>query len=321
MATRNFVPRADGEGSIGTSAKKWGAMYVASPEASANDKRVANTEWTRALLAGKLYNNAAAHNSIYRGKDLTSYFNSGDMSTAIAAGTFDDIYIGDYITKTVNIAAKTYTNKAGTSVTRAAETHTNLKWLVAGLDSHLHSGATETTAHHVVLIPEKVPTVNVAMNPTNDTTGGFTGSDMWTQILPLWATGVQSAFGSSHVLSHHEYLSKAISATAASAAGAGFVGSTNNWEDKEVIVNIPNEPMVYGCTVFSSSGYDVGDWPRQLPLFALTGVHQTTREWFWLRAVASSTYFCDAHYAGGASYTGASIASASGGLRPYFLLR
>lgn len=28
MATRNFVPRADGEGSLGTSAKKWGDVQA-----------------------------------------------------------------------------------------------------------------------------------------------------------------------------------------------------------------------------------------------------------------------------------------------------
>jgi hypothetical protein len=43
------------------------------------------------------YDNAGAHNSIYRGKDLTSYFDSGEMSTAIANGTFANIYPGDYM--------------------------------------------------------------------------------------------------------------------------------------------------------------------------------------------------------------------------------
>ena len=36
MATRNIVPRATGEGSIGTSAKTWGAVY-------ADDIAVTNT--------------------------------------------------------------------------------------------------------------------------------------------------------------------------------------------------------------------------------------------------------------------------------------
>ena len=53
-------------------------------------------------------NPAAAHNGLYRGKDLTSYFNSGEMSAAIADGSFKDIYPGDYIIKTVTIDGVTY---------------------------------------------------------------------------------------------------------------------------------------------------------------------------------------------------------------------
>ena len=63
---------------------------------------------------------AAAHNGIYRGKDLTSYFDSGDMSTAIANGTFENIFIGDYITKSITLPAITYTDKAGDEQTLEA---------------------------------------------------------------------------------------------------------------------------------------------------------------------------------------------------------
>ena len=62
MATRNFVPRADGEGSIGTAAKNWGngffkkaaigaltkAVSVLVPADDANDQQPATTSWVRA---------------------------------------------------------------------------------------------------------------------------------------------------------------------------------------------------------------------------------------------------------------------------------
>lgn len=62
MSTRNIVPRADGEGSIGTSAKQWGngffknltvgaltkAVSVLVPADDANDKQPATTSWVRA---------------------------------------------------------------------------------------------------------------------------------------------------------------------------------------------------------------------------------------------------------------------------------
>ena len=277
--------------------------------------------WMVDSLADGIYT-AEHQNSIYRGADLTAYWNSGHMSTNIQAGKFIGMHIGDYVIKTFSTAAKTYTNKSGTSVTRAAATYTNQKWLLAGFDFYLHSGGNyETADHHVVMITENVPGVDTSMNPTNDTTGGFTGSDMWTQILPLFTTGVQNAFGSAHVLKHEELLSKSISATAAAPGGGGLVGTANNWEWKDVYVNIPNEPMVYGGSVFGG-GYDVGTWPRQLPLFALKGTHvfSSTRQWFWLRAVASASDFAIADTNGRATYGGASYSSAGGGVRPYFLL-
>lgn len=263
---------------------------------------------------------AAAHNGIYRGKDLTSYFDSGDMSTAIANGTFEDIFIGDYITKTVTTAATSYTDKAGNSQTQAEATYSNVKWLVAALDPHLHCGDTETTAHHVLLIPSTTLQKNVAMNPTNDTTGGYLGSDMWTVHMPIWATAIKAAFGSNHVLSHRELLTNAINATAASAAGANFVGTTSGWAWTDVEVNIPNESMVYG-QLWGSSGHDGGDFPRMLPLYALKCSHLDDRSWSWLRSVASASNFCMANNLDNATVYGASTSYSDGGIRPYFLLK
>lgn len=62
MATRNFVPRGDGEGSIGTTVKNWAggffkklavgaittAVTVLTPAADANNQQPATTGWVRA---------------------------------------------------------------------------------------------------------------------------------------------------------------------------------------------------------------------------------------------------------------------------------
>ena len=60
---------------------------------SALSSQDAATFLNRIGAEAKGASSAAAHNGIYRGKDLTSYFNSGGMSAAIANGTFDDIPI------------------------------------------------------------------------------------------------------------------------------------------------------------------------------------------------------------------------------------
>ncbi len=257
------------------------------------------------LLAEILPKTAASHNSIYRGKDLTSYFNSGGMSTAIAAGTFDDIFPGDYITK---------------SVTVNGTTHSNVKWLVADLDYHLHRGSTETTAHHVVMIPENNLGTSY-MNSTNTTAGGYQGSYMWKTTIPLYVTGIVNAFGTAHVLEHKELLTNAMNANAASSAGAGWTGSAYwDWSGSPwttVKVNIPNQAMMYGNHPMASSGQEEGDCNKQLAIFRY-GQNFTRAYWCWLRDVANSSNFANAHSTGHAYYYNASDV---GGVRPYFLLR
>ena len=278
------------------------------------------------VKTNNLVHSAEAHNGIYRGKDLTSYFTSGQMSTDIANNDFTNIYPGDYITKTITLPAITYTNKSGTSVTQSAQTFNNVKWLVAGLDTHLYSGWHDTNkdytaAHHVVMIPSTTLQRSVSMNPTNTTEGGYLGSDMWNVHMPNWATAIKNAFGATHVLKHNELLSNAINATALSGAGAGWTGSSSAWVWTEVEVNIPNEQMIYGGKVWGSSGHDCGDFTRILPLYVLKNRHLDDRSWFWLRSVASASNFAAATDIGNAIASGASAANAYGGVRPYFLLR
>lgn len=254
------------------------------------------------------------HNSFYRGKDLTTYFTSGEMSKAIAAGTFMDIFPGDYITMSVTVDGTTYSN---------------VKWIVGDIDYHYKRGwrdnnstygdsSGQTTEHHVLMFPEGVLGSHY-MNSSNVTTGAYIGSDMWKTYIPLYVTGIQNAFGTSHVLGHNELLANSMGNNLASSAGAGWVGSSNNWAWYPVLANLFNEPMVYGTTSFSSSGYDVGDCNTQIAAFRLNKAMSFVRSsWYWLRAVASASYFCGAHYTGSA---GAHIASSVGGVRPYFLLR
>ena len=49
------------------------------------------------LYTGAARNNAGGHNSIFRGKNLGTSYTSA-MSKAIQAGTFDDLFVGDYLT-------------------------------------------------------------------------------------------------------------------------------------------------------------------------------------------------------------------------------
>lgn len=246
---------------------------------------------------------AETHNSIYRGKDLTDYFSSGQMSTDLAKGNFSNIFVGDYITKTVTIGGVTYEN---------------VKWIVMHINYHLHEGDTETTQNHVVLMPEERLGTR-QMNGSNTTSGGYTSSAMWTVHIPKVVTGIENAFGAGHVLEHRELLTNAMDENQRSSAYYGWSGASSNWIWVSVKANLANEAMVYGAPVVSSSLFDTGECNTQLAAFKLNhGLICSKRYWWWLRSVAASTTFC---YVDDRGNPGRSAASGSGsGVRPYFLL-
>ena len=246
---------------------------------------------------------AETHNSIYRGKDLTDYFSSGQMSTDLAKGNFSNIFVGDYITKTVTIDGVTYEN---------------VKWIVMHINYHLHEGDTETKQNHVVLMPEERLGTR-QMNGSNTTSGGYTSSAMWTVHIPKVVTGIENAFGAGHVLEHRELLTNAMDGNQRSSAFCGWSGASSNWIWVSVKANLANEAMVYGAPVASSSLFDTGECSTQLAAFKLNhGLICSKRYWWWLRSVATSTNFCDVHALGSATNNDAS--SSVGGVRPYFLL-
>ena len=237
-------------------------------------------------LSPMLYDNSGAHNAIYRGKYLGSSVTETQWD-AISAGTFDDLYIGDYWT-------------IG-----------GVNWRIAAFDYYYNCGDTNFTKHHVVIVPDTVLYTR-AMNDTNITTGAYVGSKMYTEGLEQAKTTISNAFGSSHVLSHRIYLSNATSNGCAS-AGA--------WADSTV--DLMCEHMVYGSGIFSpvSDGSTVPNNYRveksQLPLFAHNPRMIGIRSAWWLRDVITSAYFARV-YSDGRANSGS--ASGAIGVRPAFCI-
>ena len=242
-------------------------------------------EDTEAKIAPLLFNNAGAHNAIYRGKSLGSSVTIAQYS-AISAGTFDDMYIGDYWT----IGGVNYR--------------------IAAFDYYLNCGDTSCTKHHVVLVPDTC-LYNHVMNDTNITTGAYVGSKMYTEGLEQAKTTIKAAF-SGHVLSKRIYLSNA---TANGKASAGA------WCDSEV--DLMCEHMVYGNGVFSpvSDGTTVPNNYRveksQLPLFQHEPSRICNRANWWLRDVISASIFAYVSAHGNATCYGANH---SYGVRPAFCI-
>lgn len=234
--------------------------------------------------------NAGAHNAIYRGKDITELFYDGTLTKQIAAGTFDDIFVGDYI--------------IGKSSGR--------KYLVADLNYRLHCGDTECTKPHMLMIPERTMG-NAQMNANNDTTGGYTGSAMYTTNLAAYKTVIQNDFGTGHILAHRNVLTNAVSN-----------GASSGWAWFDSSIELMNESMVYGHSAWGSHhGYETGIDKSQLSIFKhrpdliVARNDAGERYWYWLRDVASAADFAFVNNGGFASTY---PASGSGGVRPAFLI-
>lgn len=257
--------------------------------------RAKAVEGTEAKIAPLLFNNAGAHNAIYRGKSLGSTVTTAQYA-AIKAGTFDDLYIGDYWT----IGGVNYR--------------------IAAFDYYLNGGDTNCTTHHVVIVPDTC-LYNAQMHNTssgswesgaaNTTAGGYVGSDMYKSNLEQAKTTIKSAF-SGHVLKHRIYLTNAV-ANGRASGGA--------WCDSEV--DLMCEQMVYGSGIFSpvSDGSNAPANYRveksQLPLFQHEPSCIYNRATWWLRDVITASNFAVVGATGDAGYNDASF---SFGVRPAFCI-
>lgn len=250
---------------------------------------------------------AAAHNAFPRGRDLTS-LGIEEICAPIADGTFKGRYIRDYFDITID-----------------AEGEEVVRCVFAGFNTYLHNGDISFEANHAVITVKNCLKTTHTMNPTNTTAGGFVGSDMWTNVLPLYNTAFESVLGS-HLLSHRTLLTKSMGADLNSNAGAGFTGASSGWDWYDTKLSLLSEIQVYGSNVLSSSFYDTGCDNIQLPLFVLDptakvcgigGSSDGVRQRYWLKNIVDSRRFANADN-NGVSYNG--NASGSYGVRPIFCI-
>lgn len=243
------------------------------------------------LYKSSVRNNAAGHNSIFRGKNLGTSFTAA-MSTAIQNGTFDDLYVGDYLT--IN----------------------NTVYRIAGFNIIKNCGDNVSVGNNMCLVPDSA-LYNAQMHNTdsgqyesgsvaNDTTGAYVNSDMRTTNLAQATQKIVNDFGSSHVISYRDILPNATAD-----------GQSSGWAWYDCKVELMSEVMVYGTKVWANSGYEVGCINSQLPLFALAPEYIHRRFYYWLRGVGGAASFALVYYTGDASTY---YASNSYGVRPLFFV-
>ena len=259
-----------------------GVKQISAANLKKDVKELINT--AQATINAIATTGAGAHNAIYRGKNLGSAVTEAQWA-AIKAGTFEDMYIGDYWT----IGGVTYR--------------------IAAFDYYYRTGDTSCDTHHIVLVPDGNMYTHV-MNDTNITTGAYIGSKMYTEGLNQAKETINAAFGSAHILNHRQYLQNAVTDGYASAG---------SWYDSTV--ELMTEQNVYGCKIYGNQTNGTG-LPNnitvdksQYPLFAFRPDMISNRAWFWLRDVVSASYFAYVGRTGGAS---CDAASGAYGVRPAF---
>ena len=215
----------------------------------------------------------------------TSY--SAELKQDISQGKFEKAIVGGFLTINGHV------------------------YYLAHPDYWLHTGDTECTTHHMLVIPaEGIGTGK--MNNTNITTGAYAGSDMKTgnnsnTALATAAAQIKADFGASNILTHRELFANAVTD-----------GKASGWAWADSDIDLMNEVMVYGCNVWASApGYETGIDKCQIKLFQERPDLITTRAGWWLRSVVSATGFAGVDINGVAGYGNASGAY---GVRPAFAI-
>ena len=209
-----------------------GDVYTGSTSGTNKDdgsKKLATEEYVTNLVR---INNAGFHNSIFRGKDITSYLTDGSLYTRISNGTFEDLFVGDYII------------------------NNNITWRIAGFDIHLNKGDHVLRTHHAVIVPDNTLTSG-AMNSEGSTEGGYVASLVYQNDLPTVLTNYITPVFGNHVIEYRASLTNGINPTGYNRTGKND-GCSDSYDLYSRKLDLMDECEVYGSAIWSSSGFDYG---------------------------------------------------------------
>ena len=263
------------------------------------------TPWTPSVKNPVLmYESSQMHRNKFRGAYLGDKF-TDEQKAAVAAGTFDDLYVGDYWV----INERT--------------------WRIADFDYWFYRGGPDgnaCTKHHIVVVPDGTfgsRQMNVTESgeyeagTANSTENGYLNSGMRTVVLPEVKTTIEEAFGVGALLKHRELLVNAVK---------NGIPSGGTWVDSEV--ELMSERMVYGAPLFQtvgssdgttiaynhSIGYDQLALFKQAPYYILS-YFNGGYQYYWLRDVVSKTQYGGMSQLGNPAYAEATNRR---GVRPVF---
>ena len=150
--------------------------------------------------------------------------------------------------------------------------------------------------------------------------GAYVGSNMKQKVLPeILEKYIIPVFGD-NIITYTNLLADQMDENRSNQFGKNS-GASSSWGWYESKLDLMSEVNVYGSTVWSSSGYDIGIDNRQYAIFQLKpefiNSYENSRFNYWLKAVGYSTNFDYVNNNGFANTSGASNLS---GIKPRFLI-
>ena|GEM_PF-2004990 len=270
------------------------------------------------------------HNSLCRnGVELNTAFGGkytiAQILAMVQSGNFEDIYVGDTITVAIN------------SSIGGAE---NVELLVAGINSYGGRMAIWDSENedydcdyrnHIALVAKNSLKTTAKMNDTNTAEGGYYESVMYNTIMPAYVSAFEAVFGQNRLFAPESLVCSSTDFERTSIGNVKYYESEYAWASEEdwnegsnpSKLQLLSEMEVFGQNVYNHSydGCNNYGMRKQLPIFRLRpdyipcgrGYKATSKEWYWLQDVATSSSFSSVIDNGSCSWTSASYGN---GVRP-----
>ena len=242
----------------------------------------------------------SSHNSFYVDKDITAWYQDGSLWDRIAGrngySVMEGIYPGCYFETSRQIKIN---NEDSASLIM------NNQILILGINSKMNSGAftdgLKVNYNHIVCCPMK-HFGKAKMIETETISGGYNSCNMNVNILGSPTTTgniagtineqLYAEFGD-HLKTLNESLSTRINSTSNINNYPDEVGATAGFKMSNTYVQslIMSEIEVFGASVYSSNGLDVGTGNCQFPAFRLCQERMILGTGYALRNIASNTRF------------------------------
>ena len=134
MATRNFVPRANGEGSIGTAKKHWGAGYFDHLNLSGRELKVDGVNASRVGEVGSCFFTLVSGLTIMWGSEYNTNVTSGKIvfPVSFSSNSFSVAVNADGGISATRIISTKNMTKTGFEYQKT-DAQTGISWIAVGI--------------------------------------------------------------------------------------------------------------------------------------------------------------------------------------------